>query len=68
MSTTSIKPADQVFDQAGTTAGLATGANHACRMDGCSGQRVSVRWPDGALTFPCSRGLIARADGSRQIG
>ncbi|MBF3053552.1 hypothetical protein HKW90_03945 [Pseudomonas aeruginosa] len=57
-----------VYDQAGGEAGMATGAVHRCRMEGCRGERVSVRWPDGHFTYPCSRGLVLRTDGARQIG
>lgn len=39
------------------TTGVATGATHHCRMEGCTGVRVTVRWPDGTFTHPCSKGL-----------
>lgn len=57
-----------VYDKAGAEAGLVTGSVHRCRMEGCRGNRVSVRWPDGRTTYPCSRGLVYRADGARQVG
>ncbi len=40
-----------VYDQAGAEAGVATGAVHRCRMEGCQGERVSVRWPDDHFTY-----------------
>lgn len=30
--------------------------SYRCRMEGCSGWRMSVRWSNGRLTFPCTRG------------
>jgi hypothetical protein len=26
--------------------------------EGCGGTRLGVRWPDGRLTYPCSRGIV----------
>ena len=43
--------------------GVATGNTHECAMYGCSGLRVSVRWPDGRITFPCSKGMTVRKNG-----
>lgn len=40
---------------------------HACTMAGCSGVRLSTKWPDGGRTFPCSKGVKARPDGSLEI-
>lgn len=40
------------------TVGQASGSLHHCQMEGCNGLRISVRWPDGRTTFPCSRGLM----------
>ena len=28
-----------------------------CRMEGCTGRRMYVRWDDGVVTFPCSKGV-----------
>lgn len=27
-----------------------------CRLEGCTGVRIHVRWPDGKSTYPCSKG------------
>lgn len=27
-----------------------------CTMEGCSGWRILVQWPDGKRTYPCSCG------------
>jgi len=47
--------------------GKATGNTHCCSMHGCNGLRVSVRWPDGRVTFPCSKGMTVRKDGDWKI-
>ena len=45
-----------------------TGASHRCQLDGCTGRRLSVRWPDGRHTFPCTQGMNVREDGEWEIG
>jgi hypothetical protein len=35
--------------------GIMSGSTHDCQLKGCHGVRVSVKWPDGKRTFPCSR-------------
>ena len=27
-----------------------------CQMEGCTGMRIHVKWPDGKSTYPCSKG------------
>lgn len=27
-----------------------------CRLEGCTGMRIHVKWPDGKSTYPCSTG------------
>lgn len=27
-----------------------------CRLEGCTGVRIHVVWPDGKHTYPCSKG------------
>lgn len=46
-----------VLTRNGKEKGQTTGAAHKCRLDGCSGWRITVRWPDGKLSYPCSRGM-----------
>lgn len=43
-------------------AGFTTGSYHNCQMDGCNGVRLSVKWPDGKHTFPCTKGMELRTD------
>ena len=37
--------------------GKTTGGVRPCSMEGCRGERVAVRWDDGSLTFPCTKGM-----------
>lgn len=37
--------------------GRLTGGSRRCQMEGCQGEAVAVRWSDGKLTWPCSKGL-----------
>jgi hypothetical protein len=60
----------KVYGRRGTrmakTAGIVTGTS-VCRLEGCGGIVLHVRWPDGHRTYPCSRGCRERTDGSLQI-
>jgi len=47
--------------------GEVTGSVRRCQMAGCNGVRIMVRWPNGKVTWPCSRGLQTRRDGAWQI-
>lgn len=56
----------KVYGRKGTSfarvAGVSTGGVYHCTLESCRGVRVCVRWPDGHITRPCSKGLI---DGPR---
>lgn len=41
----------------GKQKGTPTGATRRCRLAGCNGLCIAVRWPDGRLTWPCSKGV-----------
>jgi hypothetical protein len=47
---------------AGKDTGRVVGGYTPCQMEGCRGVRIFVRWPDGSLTKPCSRGLTFNFD------
>jgi len=47
--------------------GRLTGSTRRCALAGCTGLRLYVRWPGGALTQPCSKGMMVRKDGQYQI-
>jgi hypothetical protein len=55
------------FSLDGKEAGTITGMSE-CRLEGCRGTRISVRWPDGKRTFPCLRGCTVLSDGNVRIG
>jgi hypothetical protein len=41
----------------GNESGVPTGGTRTCQMEGCRGLLVGVRWPDGKLTWPCTKGM-----------
>ena len=51
----------------GKTTGRPTGGLHPCTLEGCRGSRVAVRWPNGQITFPCTRGMNATKRGDWRI-
>ena len=57
-----------VYNKDGQVSGCAKSTGYRCRMEGCTGVRLTVMWPDGRQTRPCTKGLFTRADGSLQIG
>jgi hypothetical protein len=50
------------------TKGVLTGASHPCSMAGCTGMRITVRWPDGHWTFPCTKGMTPVTEDTWRIG
>ena len=46
-----------ILSRDGKTRGALTGAAHRCRLEGCTGTRVTAKWPDGRWTYPCTKGL-----------
>lgn len=47
--------------------GHATGGQRDCNLHGCRGVRIAVRWPDGKITYPCTKGMTKHEDGSWEI-
>ena len=41
--------------------------SYQCRLEGCRGWRMSVRWDDGKLTYPCSHGTKSIDENTYQI-
>jgi hypothetical protein len=37
--------------------GKPTGSTRLCNLEGCRGERIGVRWEDGKITYPCSKGM-----------
>ena len=50
----------KVYTIDGKTIGHTTGNLGSCTLAGCTGLRVGVKWPDGKITKPCSKGMILR--------
>ena len=50
-----------IYSSDGKLRGVATGSQHRCRLAGCNGLRISVKWPDGKTTFPCSKDIIPKS-------
>ena len=48
--------------------GKVISASRRCQMDGCCGTRLGVRWENGKLTYPCSRGIETAPTGEMKIG
>ena len=62
-----IRKGERVYAQGGEEFGIATGKWHHCRLHGCTGARITVRWSDGKITYPCTKGMSIREDGCYQI-
>jgi hypothetical protein len=56
---------DHVYSRDGELLGVMTGSTRSCAMGGCTGTRIYVRWPDGHVTYPCSKGLVPYKGGWR---
>lgn len=56
-----------VWSRDGEIKGVASGSVHRCQLEGCRGVRISVKWANGQITFPCSEGMLFNVDGSAQI-
>lgn len=42
--------------------GTTTGGRRPCRLEGCKGGQIAVRWEDGTLTYCCTDGLLFKND------
>lgn len=57
------KKGSKIWSRDAATQGELTGSRRQCQMEGCTGIRVATRWPDGKLTWPCTKGLLDHKDG-----
>lgn len=57
-----------VYSRDGASKGTARSAGYRCSKAGCTGRRLVVKWPEGATTRPCTKGMFYRPDGDWQIG
>lgn len=60
-------PKFRVFSKSGRSKATPTGGTYLCRLEGCRGMRVVVRWSNNIITHPCSKGMKTRKDGNWQI-
>lgn len=56
-----------VLSSDGTIKGKLTGGSRPCGMHGCTGKTLAVRWENGNLTYPCTKGMDY-TNGTWQIG
>lgn len=53
---------EDTITEASLKHGHVVGVSHKCRVIGCSGQRVRVKWPDDRHTLPCSTSMVYRRE------
>ena len=52
-----IEPGTPVVSRDSELTGHTNRTYFRCCMEGCTGLRIAVKWPDGHWTYPCSRGM-----------
>jgi len=57
-----------IWCREGKDKGIITNCSSPCRLEGCNGIRLHVKWENGKRTYPCSMGVGDRPDGDYQIG
>ncbi len=55
-------PSALVVSRDGKQVGRVIGCLQVCPLEGCRGYRMQVRWPDGRLTRPCTKGMRQEED------
>jgi len=50
-------PLRKVVSRSGCLIGKPTGTTRQCQLEGCTGICIGVRWEDGIITWPCSKGM-----------
>lgn len=67
--TESVPEPKYMLSADGTKCGIIKKFNsRRCRLEGCTGVRIHVVWPDGKSTYPCSKGCHPIDKGTLQIG
>ncbi len=56
-----------IWDREKIEQGRVSGGTRICRLEGCTGLRIRVVWPDGHWTWPCSKGLRELSETEWQI-
>jgi hypothetical protein len=47
----------KVVSRDSTESGVPTGGTRLCQLESCGGLRIGVRWSNGKLTWPCTKGM-----------
>jgi hypothetical protein len=58
---------EKVYARDGKRCGKVCWYARPCQLAGCNGVRLMVRWKDGKVTYPCTKGMKIRKDGHWQI-
>lgn len=58
-----------ILSRDGELKGEVTSTTRRCRLEGCNGLRLGVRWPDRKVTYPCTKGMhvVTEQDDTWQI-
>jgi hypothetical protein len=48
--------------------GIVTSNTERCRLEGCGGYRIRVKWKDGRITKPCSNATHIEGENAWRIG
>lgn len=59
---------DECLSRDATDTGRFTGSNYPCRLAGCTGVRLGVKWSNKSVTWPCSKGLKKLEISKWQLG
>lgn len=62
MTNDDLKKGTKVLSRDGKQEGELTGGRRRCKLAGCTGIQVGVRWGDKKVTFPCTKGLEPRGE------
>ena len=49
-----------VYSRDAKSRGRTTGSKRPCRLEGCTGLRLGVKWNDGKITYPFTKGMTWR--------
>ena len=52
-----VEPGQRVLSRDGAESGWTTGGVRPCQLEGCGGTQIGVRWKNGKLTWPCTKGM-----------
>ena len=48
-------------------AGTVMRGRRRCQLEGCGGTRIMVKWPDGHVRWPCSKGITEQESNALRI-